>query len=212
MWVLFLVAQVWLTLHDPMECSWPCSSVHGDSPGKNPGVICHALLQGNLLNPGFKPTSPAQQADSLVIEPPWKSMDVKVGCKENWTPRNWCFWTVVLEKTLVSPLDCKEIKPVHPKGDQSWIFIGRTDVKVEVPILWPPDAKSWLIRKDHDAGKDWRQEEKGTTEHEMVGWYDWPNGREFEQAPGDAEGQGNLACYSPWGHKESDMTEQLNNI
>ena len=212
MWVLFLVAQVWLTLRDPMECSWPCSSVHGDSPGKNPGVICHALLQGNLLNPGFKPTSPAQQADSLVIEPPWKSMDVKVGCKENWAPRNWCFWTVVLEKTLVSPLDCKEIKPVHPKGDQSWIFIGRTDVKVEVPILWPPDAKSWLIRKDHDAGKDWRQEEKGTTEHEMVGWYDWPNGREFEQAPGDAEGQGSLACYSPWGHKESDMTEQLNNI
>ena len=90
--------------------------------------------------------------------------------KENWVPKNWCFWTVVLEKTLEIPLDCKEIQPVHPKGDQSWIFIGRNDVEAETPILWPPDVKSWLIRKDPDAGKDWKQEEKGTAENEMVGW------------------------------------------
>ena len=131
--------------------------------------------------------------------------------KEGWTLKNWCFWTVVLEKTLESPLDCKEIKPVHPKGNQSWIFIGRTDVEAEAPILWPPDAKSWLIRKDPDAGKDWRQEEKGTIEDEMVGWHHWLNGHEFEQAPGDGEGQGSLACCSPCGRKESDITERLNN-
>ena len=115
----------------------------------------------------------------------------------------------MLEKTLKSPLDYKEIQPVHPKGDQSWIFIGRTDA--EAPILWPPDAKSQHIRKDPDAGKDWRQEEKGTTEDEMVGWHHQLNGHEFEQAPGDSEGQGSLVCCSSWDHKESDMTEQLNN-
>ena len=101
--------------------------------------------------------------------------------KESWAPKNWCFWTVVLEKTLESPLDCKEIKPVHPKGNQSRIFIGRADAEGETPILRPPDAKNWLIGKDPDAGKDWRQEEKGTTEDEMVGWHHWLNGHEFEQ-------------------------------
>ena len=100
--------------------------------------------------------------------------------KESWAPKNWCFWTVVLEKTLESPLDCKEIKSVNPKGDQSWIVIGRTDAEAETPILWPPDAKNWLIGKDPDAGKDWRREEKGTTEDEMVGWHHWLNGHEFE--------------------------------
>ena len=100
--------------------------------------------------------------------------------KESWVPKNWCFWTVVLEKTLASPLDCKEIQPVHPKGDQSWVFIGRTDVKAETPILWPFDAKNWLIWKGSDVGKDWRWEEKGTTENEMVGWHHWLNGHEFE--------------------------------
>ena len=99
--------------------------------------------------------------------------------KESWAPKNWCFWTVVLEKTLESPLDCKEIQPVHPKGDQSWVFIGRTDVEAETPILWPPDVKNWLIGKDPDAGKDWRQEEKGMTEDEMVGWHHRLNGHEF---------------------------------
>ena len=131
--------------------------------------------------------------------------------KEIWVPKNWCFWTVVLEKTLESPLDCEEIKSLNPKGNQSWIFIGRFDTEAEVPILWPPDGKSWLIRKDPDAGKDWSLEEKGMTEDEMVGWHRWLNGHEFEQAPGDGEGQRSLWCCSPWGRKESDIdwaTEQ----
>jgi len=116
----------------------------------------------------------------------------------------------VLEKTLESPLDCKEVKPINPKGNQSWIFIGRTDAEAEAPILWPPDVMSWLIRKDPDAGKDWGQEEKGTIEDEMVGWHHRLNGHEFEQALGDSEVQGNLVCYSLWGHKELDTTEWLN--
>ena len=129
--------------------------------------------------------------------------------KESWVPKNWCFWILVLEKTLESPLDCKEIQPVHPKGNQSWIFIGRADDEAETPLLWPPDAKNWLIWKDPDAGKDWRQE-KGMTEDEMVGWPHWLNGHEFEQALGVGDGQGSLAWCSPWGHKESDTTERLN--
>ena len=100
--------------------------------------------------------------------------------KETWAPKNWCFWTVVLDKTLESPLDYKEIQPVNPEGDQSWTFIGGTDAKAETPILWPPDAKNWLIGKDSDAGKDWRREEKGTAEDEMFGWYHRLNGHEFE--------------------------------
>ena len=104
----------------------------------------------------------------------------ELDCEENWVLKNWCFWTVVLEKTLESPLDCKEIQPVHPKGDQSWVFIGRTDAEAETPILWPPHAKSWLIGKDSDAGRDWGQKEKGTTEDEMAGWHHWLDGHEFE--------------------------------
>ena len=130
--------------------------------------------------------------------------------KQSWALKKWCFWTVVLEKTLESPLDCKEIQPVHPKGNQSWIFIARTDAEAETPILRPLDAKNWLIGKDADAGKDWRQEEKGTTKDEMVGWHHWLNGHESEQVPGVGDGQGNLARYSPWGRKELDATEQLN--
>ena len=130
--------------------------------------------------------------------------------KESWAPKDWCFWTVVLEKTPKSPLDCKEIQPVHPKGNQSWIFLGKTDDEAEALILWPPDVKNWLIEKDPDAEKDGRQEEKGTTEDEKVGWHHWLNGHMFEQAPGVGDGQGSLAGCSPWGHKESDMTEQLN--
>ena len=117
---------------------------------------------------------------------------------------------MVLKKTIESPLDCKEIQPVNPKGNQSWIFIGRTDAEAETPILWPPDAKNWLIGKDPDAGKDWRQEEKGTAEDEMVRWQHQLDEHEFEQAPGVADGQGILLCYSPWGRKESDTIEQLN--
>ena len=131
--------------------------------------------------------------------------------KESWAPKNWCFWTVVLEKTLESPLGCKEIKPVNPKGkNPSWTFIGRTDAEAKAPILWPPDAKSWLITKDPDAGKDWWQEETGTTEDKMVGWHHLFNGHEFEQGPG-VEEQGSLGCYSPQGGRESDMTEWLIN-
>ena len=121
--------------------------------------------------------------------------------KESWALKNLCFWIVVLEKTLERPLDCK-IKPVRRKGNQSWIFIGRTDPEAEAPILWPPDVKGRLTGKDPDAGKDWRQEEKGTTEDEVVGWHHWLNGHEFEQDPGVGDGQGSLACCSPWGHKE----------
>ena len=135
---------------------------------------------------------------------------------ESWTIKkaedlkNWCFWTVVLQKTLESPLNSKEIKAVNPKGNQPWIFIGRTDAEAETPILWPPDVKNWLIWKDPDAGKDWSQEEKGTTEDEMVAWHHWFYGHEFEQAPGVGDGQGSLACCSPWGSNESDTTERLN--
>ena len=128
--------------------------------------------------------------------------------KESWALKNWCFWTVVLKKTLESPLDCKEIKQLNPKGNQLWIFVGRTDA--EAPILWPPDGKSWLIRKDPDAGKDWRQEEKGTMEDEMVGWHHQLDGHEFEQAPWVGDWQESLACCSPWSPKESNMTEWLN--
>ena len=130
--------------------------------------------------------------------------------KEDWAPKNWYFWTVVLMKTLESPLDCKEIKPVNPKGNQSWIVTGGT----EAPILWPPDAKNRLIGKDPEAGKDWRQEEKGTAEDEMVGWYHWLDGHEFEQTPGDCEGHGSLACCSPWvcRVRHNLATEQLQSL
>ena len=128
--------------------------------------------------------------------------------KEGWALKNWCFLTVLLEK---SPLDCKEIKPVNAKGNQPWIFIWRTYDEAEARILWSPDVKSWLIGKDPGADKDWGQEEKGATEDETVGWHHQLKGPESEQTLGDSEGQGSLACCSPWGHKESDMTEQLNN-
>ena len=131
--------------------------------------------------------------------------------KKGWVPKNWCLWTVVLEKTLESPLNNREIKLVNPKGNQPWIFIGSTDAEAESPILWPPDVKSQLIGKDPDARKDRRQEEEGTTEDEMVRWHHQLNGHQFEQTPGDGEGQRSLVCCSPWGHKESDMTEWLNN-
>ena len=130
--------------------------------------------------------------------------------KESWVLKIWCFWTVLLEKTLESPLDSKEIHPVHPKGNQSWIFIGRTDAEAKTPIFWPPDVKNWLIWKDPFAGKDWIWEEKGMTEDEMVGWHHQLSGHEFKLALVLGDGQGNLACYSPWGHKESDRTEWLN--
>ena len=134
----------------------------------------------------------------------------ELDCEESWGPKNWCFWTVVLEKTLESPLDCKEIQPVHPNGDQSWVFIGRTDAEAETPILWPPHAKSWLTGKDSDTGRDWEQEEKGTTEDEMAGWHHRLDGHEFEWTPGVGDGQVGLACCDSWGRKELDTTERLN--
>ena len=134
----------------------------------------------------------------------------QLDCEESWVLKNWYFWTVVLEKTPKSPLDCKEIQPVHSKGDQPWVFIGRTDAKAETPVLWPPHAKSWLIGKDRDAERDWGQEEKGTTEDEMAEWHHQLNGREFEWTPGVGDGQEGLACCNSWGRKESDTTERLN--
>ena len=130
--------------------------------------------------------------------------------KESWALKNWCFWIVVLERTLESPLDCKEIQPVHPKGDQSWVFFGRNDAKAETLLLWPPHVKSWLIGKDPDAGKDWGQEEKGTTEDEMAGWHHQLDEHEFGWTPGVGDGQGGLVCCNSWGCKESDTTERLN--
>ena len=133
----------------------------------------------------------------------------KLDCEEGRAPKNWCFWTVVLEKTLEIPLDFKEIQPVHSE-DQPWDFFGRNDAKAETPVLWPPHVKGWLIGKDSDVGRDWGQEEKGTTEDEMAGWHHWLDGRESEWTPGVGDGQGGLACCDSWGHKESDTTEWLN--
>ena len=128
-----------------------------------------------------------------------------LNCEEGWASKNWYFWTVVLEKTLESPLDCKEIQPVHSKGDQSWVFFGRNDAKAETPALWPPHAKSWLIGKDPDPGRDCGQEEKGKTEDEMAGWHHWLDAHEFVWTRSWC-----LACCDSWGHKELDTTEWLN--
>ena len=149
------------------------------------------------------PSSPGYGFSSSLI---WMW---ELDCKESWVPKNWCFWTVVSEKTLENPLDCKEIQSVNPKGNQSWIFTERTDAEVEAPILWSPHTKNWLIWKDPDAGKDLKQEEKGTTEDEMVGWHHWLNGHDFEQAPEVGDGQGSVVCCSPWGCKELNRTEWL---
>ena len=135
---------------------------------------------------------------------------MRVGLWRKLSTENWCFWTVVLEKTLESPLDCKEIQPVHSKGDRSWVFFGRNDADAETPVLWPPHAKSWLIGKDPDAGRDWGQEEKGMTEDEMAGWHHRLDGHEFEWTPGVGDGQGGLACCNSWGHEELDTIERLN--
>ena len=129
---------------------------------------------------------------------------------EGWVLKNWYFWTVVLEKTLESPLDCKEIQSNHSEGNQPSDFFGRNDAKTETPVLWPPHVKSWLIGKDFDAGRGWGQEEKGTTEDEMAGWHHWLDGRESEWTLGDGDGQGGLTCFDSCGRQESDTTERLN--
>ena len=130
--------------------------------------------------------------------------------KESWVLKNWCFWAVVLEKPLESPLDCKEIQPVHPKGDQSWVFIGRTEIETETPILSAPDVKSWLIWKYSHAGKDWGLEKKWMTEDVTVGWHHWLDGHRFGWTPGVGDGQGGLVCCGLWGPKELDTTKWLN--
>ena len=147
------------------------------------------------------------RGNSLPSEPLRKELDMT---EESWVPKNWCFWTVVLEKTLESPLDCKEIQWVRSKGDQPWDFFGRNDAEAETPVLWLPHAKSLLIVKDSDAGRDWGQGEKGTTEDEMAGWHHRLDGRESESTPGVGNGQGGLVCCDSWGRKESDTTEWLN--
>ena len=162
-------------------------------------------LDSLLKSRDFTNKGPSSQRYGFSSSHVWM---LELDHKERWVPKNWCFWTVVLEKTLENPLDCKEIQPVHPKENQSWIFIERTDAEAETPILWPPDAKNW---KDPDAGKDRRWEEKGTTEDEIVGWHHWRNGLEFEQAAGSGDEQGSLACWSLWGCKEWNTTVQLNN-
>ena len=134
----------------------------------------------------------------------------ELNCEESWVLMNWCFWTVVLENTLARPLDYKEIQPVHPKGDQSWVFFGRTDAEAETSVFWPPHAKSWLTGKDSDAGRYWGLEEKRVTKDEMAGWHHCLNGHEFAWTLEVGDGQGGLACCDSWGHKESDTTERLN--
>ena len=133
----------------------------------------------------------------------------ELDCEESWVLKNWCFWTLVFEKSLESPLDCKEIHPVHSE-DKPWDFFGRKDAKSETPILWPPHVKSWLIGKKSYVGRDWGQEEKGATEDEMAGWHHRLDGHDFEWTPGVGDGQGGLACCDSWGRKELDTTERLN--
>ena len=155
----------------------------------------------------FANEGPSRQSYSFSSSPVWIW---ELHYKESWAPKNCCFWTVVLEKTLESPLDSNEIQPVSPKGNQLWIFIGRTDAEAKTPIFWPPDAKNWLIWKDPDAGKDWREEEKGTTEDEMVGWHDQLNAHESGWTLGVGDGPGGLVCCDSWIRKELDTTERLN--
>ena len=167
---------------------------------------CKILLQ--QCSDCFANKDPSSQGYSFSSGHVWMW---ELDCEESWMPKNWCFWTVVLEKTLESPLDCKEIQLVHPKGDQPWVFIGRTDAEAEIPILWPPDAKSWLTEKDPDAGRDWGQEEKGTIEDEMAGWHHQLNGHEFGRTPEVGDGQGGLACCSSWGCRVGhDWATELN--
>ena len=191
--------------------------------------LCRILLQ----SPVHQELAPHSGPEERKIPDRWTPEGAKPqrGGMEGGQPSQLKLWSTVNTKPLQDlsgivrvcgkpwwqgvclphvPRDSKEIKPFNPKGNQPWIFIGRTDAEAETPVLWPPDAKSWLIGKDPDAGKDWRQEEKGTTEDEMVGWHHWLNGHEFEQTPGVGDGQGGLACCSPWSCKELDVTERLN--
>ena len=210
--MLCLVIQSCPTLCDPMDCSLPGSSVHGVLQARILEWVAMPSSRGSSQPKDWTQVSCIKGRFFIIWATRESSSHVwmwELAHKEGWVLKNWCFWTV--EKTLESPLDCKEIKPVNPKGNQSWILTGGIDTESEAPIFWPPDVKSRLTGKDLNAGKDWRQEEKGTTEDEVVGWHHGLHGHEFEQIPGDSEGQGSMACYSLWGPKESDMTEWLNN-
>ena len=191
------VAQSCPTLCYPTDCSLLHSSVYGIFQARVlewvaiafsdiPSSKCLTFWCFYMGNKG-----PSSQGYGFSSGHVWMW---ELDCEERWMPKNWCFWTVVLEKTLESPLDCKEIQPVHSKGGQSWVFFGRDDAKAETPVLWPPHAKSWLIGKDPDAGRDWGQEKKGLIEDEMAGWHHRLDGRESEWTPGDGDGQGDLAC------------------
>ena len=206
-----------------MEKQWKQILFWGGSKSTSDGDLSHeierCLLLGRKAMTNLESILKSRDITLLTKVHLVKAMVFPVviyGCesldyKEIWVPKNGCFWIVVLEKTIVSPLDSKEIQPVHPKWNRSRIFIGRTDAEAETPILWPPDAKSWLIWKDPDAGKDWGQEEKGTTKGEMVGWHHWLNGHDFEETLGVGDGQGSLACHSPRGHRIGhDWVTELN--
>ena len=174
----------------------------------NKGPLCQPRQSIKKHRHSFANKGPSSQSYGFSSSHVWMW---ELDCEESWVPKNWCFWTVVLEKTLESPLDYKEIKPANPKGNQFWIFIGRTDAEYETPILWPPDVKNWLIGKDPDAGKDLRWEKKGTTEDEMVWWCHQLDGHEFKQVLGVGNGQGSLACCSPWSHRvRHDWATELN--
>jgi len=209
------MANRWETMETVKDYIWGASKITTD------GDCSHGIKRHVLLGRKAK-TNLDSILKSRDIALPTKIRLAKAmvfpvntcGCK-SWiikktALKNWCFWTVVLEMTLGLPFDCKETEPVPPKGNQSWIFIGRTDAEIETPILWPLNAKNWLIWKDPAAGKDWRQGKKGMTEDKMVGWHHWLDRRECEQPPGVGDRQGGLACCSPWGRKEFDTTEQLN--
>ena len=207
-----LLAQSCLTLCDPMDHSPPGPSVHG--------ILQARILKWVAISFSGDLPKPRQHTKSGDIILPTKVHLVKAivfpvvmyGCdrKESWAVKNWCFWIMVWEKTLESPLDCKEMKPVNSKGNQAWKFIERTDAEAEAPILWPLFRRTDSLEKTLTMGKDWSQEEKGMTEDEMVGWHHQLNWHEFKQALRVGHGQGSLGCYSPWGCKESDMTEWLN--
>ena len=199
---VYMCCPSW-TLLPPPSPYHPSGSSQCTSP-KHPVLCIEPGLATRFIHDIIHVSMPFSQ-----IFPPVVMYGCELDYKESWAPKDWCFWTVVLKKTLESPLDCKEIKPVNPKGNQSWIFVGKTDAEAETPILWPPDV-NWLFGKDPNAVKDWRKEEKGTTEDEMVGWHHWLEGYESEQALGVGDRQGSLACCCLWGSKESDTTKGLN--
>ena len=219
-WILRWAWEVlWVSVADPCQ-QWARSSdaqlslpkaIWSEKDGEEGGwQVPEAWLEG----PSTSSLTPKclwhMTGGESFYEGRWKCEKSELDHKEDWALKNWCFLIVVVEKTLESPLDFKEIKPVNHKGNQPWIVIGTIYAEAEAPILWPPDAKSWLTEKDSNVGKDWGQEEKGKTEDEMVGWHHWLDGHEFEQVLGVGDRQGSLACCSPWGHKESDTTERLN--